>query len=137
MNPIESISIFSTPHTPDLGCFVRRKHEFETDQDVDFQNVHTELNPSIDFSPFYHQTYFRVMCGNAAFFQRSLVYMTTDTSIPPPMLQNFPPAFVLGGDYTPLPSDWYHSRPRAAKGFTGSSDSTVTPPPRSGELIAS
>ena len=106
MSPTESISIFPNPNTPDLGCFIRRKHGFETDPDVDFLNVHVELNPSIDFGPPYHQMYFRVMCGEAAFFQRCLVYMTTDTSIPPPILQNFPPNFVLGGDYTPRPSDW-------------------------------
>jgi len=106
MSPIESIFQFPTPNTPDLGCFLRRKHGFETDQDVDFENVHVEFNPSIDFSPRYHQTYFRVMCGEAAFFERCLVYMTNDVSIPPPVLQNFPPAFVLGGDYTPRPSDW-------------------------------
>jgi hypothetical protein len=106
MNPIEAISLFPNPNTPDLGCFVRRKHDFITDPDVDFLNVHVEFNPSIDFSPLYHQAYFRVMCGQAAFFQRCLVYMTTDASIPPPVLQNFPPGFVLGGDYTPRPSDW-------------------------------
>jgi hypothetical protein len=104
--PIESILQFPNPNTPDLGCFIRRKHEFEIDPDVDFQNVHIEFNPSIDFSPAYHQTYFRVMCGEAAFFQRCLVFMTTDTSIPPPILQNFPPGFVLGGDFNPRPSDW-------------------------------
>lgn len=106
MNPVESIFHFPNPDTPDLGCFVRRKHEFQTDPDVDFLNVHVEFSPSIDFSPRYHQAYFRVMCGEAAFFQRDLVYMTTDTSVPPPILQNFPPAFVLGGDYTPRPSEW-------------------------------
>jgi hypothetical protein len=104
--PIESILQFPNPNTPDLGCFIRRKHEFAIDPDVDFQNVHIEFNPSIDFSPAYHQTYFRVMCGEAAFFQRCLVFMTTDTSIPPPILQNFPPGFVLGGDFNPRPSDW-------------------------------
>lgn len=108
MLPIESILQFPNPNTPDLGCFVRRKHEFEIDSDVDFQNVHTEFNPSIDFGPLYHQTYFRVMCGEAAFFQRCLVFMTTDLSIPPPVLQNFPPNFVLGGDFTPRPSEWFH-----------------------------
>lgn len=107
MHPIESILLFPNPETPDLGCFVRRKHEFEIDTDVDLQNVHVEFNPSIDFSPAYHQTYFRIMCGEAAFFERCLVYMTTDVSVPPPILQNFPPQFVLGGDYTPRPSDWY------------------------------
>lgn len=103
--PLESIFLFPNPNTPDLGCFVRRKHEFERDDG--FQNVHVEFNPSIDFGPQYHQLYFRVMCGHAAFFQRCLVYMTTDAQIPPPVLQNFPPDWVLGGDYTPHPSDWY------------------------------
>ena len=107
MNPIESILLFPNPSTPDLGCFVRRKHEFQTDPDVDFGNVHVEFNPSIDFSPQYHQTYFRVMCGEAAFYERCLVYMTPDVSVPPPVLQNFPPGYVLGGDYNPRPSDWY------------------------------
>jgi hypothetical protein len=32
--------------------------------------------------------------------------MTTDATIPPPILENFPPNFVLGKDYTPHPSDW-------------------------------
>jgi hypothetical protein len=108
MSPIEAISLFPNPNTPDLGCFIRRKHEFQTDPDVEFLNVNVEFNPSIDFHPTYHQTYFRVMCGEAAFFERCLVYMTPDVSIPPPVLQEFPPAFVLGGDYTPHPSDWQH-----------------------------
>ena len=54
MNPIEVISLFPNLNTPDLGCFVRRKHGFETDPDVDFENVHVDFNPSIDFSPQYH-----------------------------------------------------------------------------------
>ena len=103
---IESILQFPNPSTPDLGCFVRQKHGFETDPDVDFLNVHVEFNPSIDFHPAYHQCYFRVLCGEAGFFQRCLVYMTPDANIPPPILEHFPPNFVLGGDYTPRPSDW-------------------------------
>jgi hypothetical protein len=103
---IPPIQIFPDPSAPDLGCFVRRKHGFETDPDVDFENVHIEFNPSIDFSPAYHQTYFRVMCGHAAFFERCLVYMTPDANIPPQNVQATPPAFVLGGDFTPQPSDW-------------------------------
>jgi len=106
MNPIESILLFPNPSTPDLGCLVRRKHGLEADPDVDFENVHVDFNPSIDFSPSYHQAYFRIACGEAAFFQRCLVYMTNDVSIPAPVLQNFPPGFVLGGDYTPRPSEW-------------------------------
>ena len=107
MSLIESITLFPSPATPDLGCFVRRKHGFETDQDVDFGNVHVEFSPSIDFAPRFHQCYFRVMCGDAAFFERCLVYMTSDASLPPPILESFPPNFVLGGDYRPHPSDWY------------------------------
>lgn len=106
MSSIEAISLFPTPHTPDLGCFRYRKHDFETDPDVDWENVHVDFNPSMDFSPRYHQAYFRVSCGEAAFFQRCLVYMTTDVSVPSPVLETFPPSFVLGGDYTPHPSDW-------------------------------
>jgi hypothetical protein len=105
MPPLEIISLFPNPNAPDLGCFVRRKHELERDDD--FQNLHVEFNPSIDFSPQYHQCYFRVICGQAAFFQRCLVYMTADTTVPAPVLQTFPPQFVLGGDYPPRPSDWF------------------------------
>lgn len=103
--PIESILQFPNPNAPDLGCFIKRKHEFELNEG--FQNVHVEFNPSIDFSPKYHQVYFRVLCGHAAFFQRCLVYMTTDATIPPPILAAFPPDWILGGDYTPRPSEWY------------------------------
>lgn len=102
--PLESISLFPTPNAPDLGCFVRRKHELEIEES--FNNIHLELNPSIDFNPRYHQLYFRVTCGEAAFFQRCLVYMRTDLSIPPPILPAFPPDWILGGEYTPHPSDW-------------------------------
>jgi hypothetical protein len=117
MSLFESISLFPNPNTPDLGCFVRRIHGFETDPDVDFLNVHVEFNPSLAFSPPYHQMYFRVRCGEAGFFQRCLVYMTTDASIPPPVLQNFPANFVLGGDYAPRPSDWNRFPTQAGERF--------------------
>jgi hypothetical protein len=106
MSLLESISQFPNPTAPDLGRFLRRKHGFKTDPGVDFENVHVDFNPSIDFSPKFHQTYFRVVCGKAAFFERCLVYMTNDASIPPSVVQNFPPGFILGGDYTPRPSEW-------------------------------
>lgn len=106
MNPIEAISLFPNPNSPDLGCFVRRKHGFETDPDVDFENSHVDFNPSIDFSPRYHQAYFRITCGQAAFFERCLVYITADASLPPPILETETPGFILGGDYSPRPSDW-------------------------------
>ena len=46
-------------------------------------------------------------CGKAAFHQRALVFMTVDASIPGPILQQFPPDWVLGGEHTPHPSDWF------------------------------
>ncbi len=94
---------FPNPSTPDLGCFVRRKHNLQTEP----YNVHVEFQPSIDVPQLRQQVYFRVVCGEAAFFQRALVLMTTDASIPPPILQNFPPDFVLGGDFRPSPSEWF------------------------------
>ena len=94
--------LFPNPATPDLGCFVRRKHGLETEP----FNIHVEFTPSIDLPVQRHQVYFRVICGKAAFFQRALVFMTTDASIPGPILENFPPDWVLGGDFTPHPSDW-------------------------------
>jgi hypothetical protein len=90
--------------TPDLGCLVRRKHELEVEPGS--ANIHNEFVPSIVLQPRFHQTYFRVKCGKAAFFQRCLVFKTADLSVPGPILQNFPPDFVLGGDHTPQPSDW-------------------------------
>lgn len=98
--------LFHTHTTPDLGCFVRRKHGVEGSDD--FRNVHVDLSPSIDFAPLFHQVYVRVVCGHAAFFQRCLVYLRTDLSIPGPILEAFPPDLVLGGDFRPHPSDWQH-----------------------------
>jgi hypothetical protein len=103
--PFEDISLFPNPSAPDLGCFVRRKHGVEIDEEAT-HNVHVDLNPSIDFNPRFHQCYFRVVCGEAAFFQRCFVYMTSDLNIPPPILEQFPPQFILGGEFTPRPSDW-------------------------------
>jgi hypothetical protein len=102
--PLESIALFPNPNSPDLGCFVRRKHDLEIE--VGSRNIHVELNPSIDFHPTYHQLYLRVICGEAAFYQRCFVYMTSDLSIPPPVLGVSPPDWILGGEYTPRPSDW-------------------------------
>ena len=115
LGPIESISLFPNPDTPDLGCFIRRKHELQIDDG--FHNIHVELSPSIDFAPQYHQLYFRVMCGQAAFFQRCFVYMRPDLSIPPPLLTAFPPDWILGGDYTPRPSDWQRYPTQAGTRF--------------------
>jgi len=103
--PVESITQFPTFSAPDLGCFVRRKHNLETD--AGYRNVHVEVMPSIDFHPHFHQVYFRVICGRARFFQRCFVYMTTDAQVPPFVLEERPPDWVLGGDYATRPSDWF------------------------------
>lgn len=100
----ESISNFPNLNVPDLGRFVRRKHDLEIEELS--LNIHTVFNPSIDFHPQYHQLYFRVAWGRAAFFQRCLVYMTTDLSIPAVNLIARPADWILGGEYTPRPSDW-------------------------------
>ena|SRR5215468_3114010 len=102
--PIVFPPLFPDFATPDLGCFVRRKHELQIEDGN--ANVHVEFVPSIDFAPRFHQAYFRVKCGKAAFFERCMVHRTTDFTIPPPILEQFPPDFVLGGDFTPRPSDW-------------------------------
>jgi hypothetical protein len=60
----------------------------------------------IDFAPRFHQAYFRVKCGKAAFFERCMVHRTADFSVPGPILEQFPPDFVLGGDFTPRSTDW-------------------------------
>ena len=96
------LDLFPNPATPDLGCFVRRKHELQTEP----FNIHVEFAPSIDLPDLTQQCYFRVLCGKAAFFQRALVFMTADASVPGPILEHFPPDWVLGGDFTPHPSDW-------------------------------
>jgi hypothetical protein len=32
--------------------------------------------------------------------------MRSDLTIPPPVLESFPPDWILGGEHTPRPSDW-------------------------------
>jgi hypothetical protein len=96
--------LFPNFATPDLGCLVRRKHELEVE--LGSANIHVEFMPSIELQPRFHQTYFRVKCGSAAFFQRCLVFKTPGLDIPGPVLEDLPPDFVLGGDRTPGPSDW-------------------------------
>jgi hypothetical protein len=90
---------FPNPATPDLGCFVRRKHSLQTEPG----NLHVEYQPSIELRDPRQQVYFRIVCGKAAFFQRTFVYMTSNLNIPPALLA---PDWILGGDFTPQPSDW-------------------------------
>ena len=42
--PEPSVFPFPNPATPDLGCFVRRKHERQTEP----FNIRVEFQPSID-----------------------------------------------------------------------------------------
>jgi hypothetical protein len=95
----------ATPNTPDLGCFIRTVHPFELDYEF---HIWEELSPVILG---LHQVYFRVMCGEAAYFQRCHVYLS-DMWVPP----GWPGDALLGGDHTPRPSDWekfpVQTRPR-------------------------
>lgn len=116
MSPLlESVQLFPSPAAPDLGCFVSRKHGFEVEEFS--RNVHVDLNPSIDFHPSHHQVYFRVVCGEAGHYQRALVYLRTDLSVPGPVLAAFPPDDVLGGDFTPRPSDWHRFPTQSGERF--------------------
>lgn len=104
---------FSTPQTPDLGCFVNQKHGLET---INFP-VYEEPSPweivagNLEF--FAHQVYFRVKCGKASFFERCLVYMR-DAYASANDIIGLLPDFVLGGDYRPHPSEWLSYPPQAA-----------------------
>ena len=84
---------------------MRSAHAFELDYEF---HMWEELSPVI-LSP--HQVYFRIMCGEAAYFQRCHVYMS-DMWVPP----GWPGDALLGGDQTPRPSDWekfpVQARPR-------------------------
>ena len=96
---------FYSPATPDLGCFVERKHGLET------YGFHVYGEPSPwrivgDQLVFLdHQCYFRVACGKAGHFQRCFVHMRGANASITDVI-NMPPEFVLGGDFRPYPSDW-------------------------------
>jgi hypothetical protein len=102
---------FWTPNTPDLGCFVTQKHGLET------YNFHIYGEPSpwvivggqLRFLD--HQTYFRVKCGKAGFFQRCLVYMRGPNATVTDVI-GATPDWVLGGDYRPYPSEWFKYPPQ-------------------------
>jgi hypothetical protein len=95
--------LFPTPDTPDLGCHVRNVHPFEHDYDF---HMWSELSPVIE-AP--HQVYFRVQCGEAAFYQRTNVYMSP-VFVPP----GAPADAVLGGDFRPRPANWHKFPPQQA-----------------------
>jgi hypothetical protein len=97
---------FVTPNSPDLGCFVERKHAFEVDGDWPFW---MEFAPweFVNGVPQYipHQVYARAVCGDAAYYQRIKAYMAPSGTAPFSLL-GLPPDHVLGGDFRPRPGDW-------------------------------
>lgn len=97
---------FATPNAPDLGCFVEHKHGFEVDGDWPFW---MEFAPweYINGVPQYiaHQVYARVICGQAAFYQRIKAYLAPSGTAPFSLF-GVTPDHVLGGDFRPMPSDW-------------------------------
>lgn len=92
--------VFPTPATPDLGCLVRRVHDFE--KDFDF-HMWSELSGVLRG---HHQVYFRVKCGSAAFYQRCAVYMSDDFVAPGTPITATLGGSMLGGEFQPRPSDW-------------------------------
>lgn len=58
-----------------------------------------------------HQTYFRVKCGHAGHYQRSLVYMRGATAGIQDVI-GASPDWVLGGNFLPYPSDWLKYPPQ-------------------------
>jgi hypothetical protein len=102
---------FWSPDTPDLGCFIERKHGLET---YDF-HVYGEPSPwrivgdTLTFID--HQAYFRVKCGHAGHYQRCLVYMRAAGAGSQDVL-GATPDWVLGGDFLPYPSDWLKYPPQ-------------------------
>jgi hypothetical protein len=102
--------VFLTPNTPDLGCFVRRKHEFQVDADF---HLWTEFPPWDASGYLPRQAYFRVKCGRAAFHERVKVWMRRE--LDPTILAGLMPDWVLGGDFRPYPSDWLKFPPQTGE----------------------
>jgi hypothetical protein len=98
---------FGTPNTPDLGCFVRRNHEFQVDGEFPLWAEFAPWTTAEGIIP--HQVYFRVICGRAAFHQRVKVWMRPE--LDPFIFGGIDPDHVLGGDFRPRPSDWTKSPP--------------------------
>ena len=88
-------AILSEPH---LGCYVRRRHDFETDA-ASF-NLHLEMPEGP------HRVYFRACGGRAAFWQRCLIN-TSSAFLPVPQ----DVAWQLGGDAAPQSSPWFSFGP--------------------------
>lgn len=97
---------FTTPNTPDLGCFVKNEHPFAVDSNFFLWNEYAPweiVNGAVVYIP--HQVYFRIKCGEAAFYQRVGAWMSPYMSGPTPLM-GVPPDFLLGGDHRPYPTDW-------------------------------
>lgn len=107
-------TIFTTPDTPDLGCFVRQSHAFEIDA-----HFHMWAEPPpfeiVDDAIHYraHQTYFRIKCGEAAYYQRVHAWMrdTWDALV----VLASTPDWTLGGDHRPTPTDWVKFPPQSGR----------------------
>jgi hypothetical protein len=84
-----------TLNSPDLGCHVRQAHPFEVDYKFHIWEETSPLTRDV------HQVYFRVVCGEAAFYQRCHVYMSP-VWVPP----GWPGDAMLGGNHRPRPTDW-------------------------------
>lgn len=106
MGILDALVLFATPNTPDLGCFVERKHGMEV---INF-NVHADPSPlTSDGQPLAHQAYFRIICSKAAFWQRCGVFARPSWDLPFP---GEPPDWLLGGEFRPGPTDWIKFAPR-------------------------
>ncbi len=92
---------FYTPDVPDLGCFVEHRHDLES---YDFY-VWGEPSPWNLAGIITHQTYARVICGEAGAYQRAQVVMLDGFSSMFDALASTPD-FVLGGDFRAQPSEW-------------------------------
>jgi hypothetical protein len=92
---------FWSPDAPDLGCLLSRKHGLES---YNFF-VWGEPAPWNASGIIAHQTYARVICGEAAYFQRARAVMLGGSSTMTDAIFT-PPDHVLGGAFRPYPSDW-------------------------------
>jgi hypothetical protein len=97
---------FFSPDTPDLGCFVSVRHDFEVDESFLWPGYPpwTTLDGVLP-----HQCYFRVVCGNAAYYERIKVTMG---GLDPLIYAGINPDYLLGGDFRPYPSDWFKFPPQ-------------------------
>lgn len=102
--PLLDLSVvfpFHTPDVPDLGCFLEHRHDL---QSYDFY-VWGEPSPWTLEGIIRHQTYARVICGEAGAYERAQVVMLDGSSTISDALGSALD-FVLGGDFRAQPSEW-------------------------------